>query len=599
MKSLTTTIASLATSVLIRSADGAPRGARWSEKTLGPDGPWNAMAVTLGNGQDVTVYPGKMWESFFPGEGYCRNTSSEGRPCYAQQAGAIYNETAGTGDQPQIDFQAASFFSSNMVADGTGGARRTDTLFLGTDTSEWAGDKVEGFDMIIMSNTQLQYPNGNKYPLFAGCLSFGSAPAVVNQSFQVTSGTNAGAVNMSLLAGTLFEKNSIDSQTFGMHMGSAGAKKVPGSLWFGGYDRNRAVNDMLAIPLPNPYYVFSGAPLVDISIDVVKGGSPFPWNSKGGLLASGNSSMGNHLNLAIDPCLPYLNLPKSTCDAIAAEIPVTYNSGLGLYLWNTASPDYSRIVQSPSVLSFSFVDPDNNSRKVNISVPFTHLNLTLDQPLVDKPTPYFPCNAVSNGNYALGRAFLQDAFFGANLKTAVYFLSQAPGPNINGESVIVMDEDSRTLETSNNNWANSWDGSWTPLPGPDGKTKSSDSSTGGGSVGGTIAGAAVGGVAGLMLLTFIGFTVRRYQNYGKGVSLCGISLIKDKPAAYHGANVRDTKSPGEYWPQQAEPQTVSELPLNETVWQLPAEISDRAVEMEANHVVHEMPAENLGRNSHY
>ncbi|KAL7626064.1 hypothetical protein AAE478_002834 [Parahypoxylon ruwenzoriense] len=587
------TFTSLVTLSLIQSVDANPKAARWSDKTLGPDGPWNAVAVTIGNGQDVTVYPGKMWESFLPGEGYCRNTAIEGRPCYAQDAGAIYNETTGTGHEPNIAVDAAAFFTSNLASDGTKGTRYTDRLFLGTDTGEWASDGVDDFAMVLMSDTQLQYQNGNKYPLFAGCLSFGAAPGMVNQTFQTRPGENAGAVNTSLLAGTLFEEGSIDSQTFGMHIGSAGSQKCPGSLWFGGYDRNRAVNDVLSISLADPYLVFSGAPLLDISINVVEGGSPFPWSSKGGLLAAGNSSIGSRFALAVDPCLPYLNLPKSTCDAIAAEIPVTYNESLGLYLWNTSSPDYTRIVQSPSVLSFTFMDPDNNSRRVNISVPFMHLNLTLDQPLVDTPTPYFPCNGASNGNYALGRAFLQDAFFGANLQTAVYFLAQAPGPNVAGESVTVMDKDCRTISASNNDWATSWEGSWTPLPGGD-----SDAASGRRSTAGTIAGAAVGGVAGIVLLGFIGFIGRRYHRYGKGYSLCGLSLIKDKPAAYYGASTTDpgeAKPPNEYHPR-----SVPELPTDAgNTWQLPAGATDRAAEMEAPYVIHEMPINYPQRHDHH
>ncbi|KAI4861598.1 hypothetical protein F4820DRAFT_55945 [Hypoxylon rubiginosum] len=599
MKHLETITATLATLLLIRSVNGSPKEVRWSNKTLGPDGPWNAVTVTLGNGQDVTVYPGKMWESFFPGQGYCGNTTTDGRPCYAQEVGAIYNETAGTGHIPKVSLDAAADFTPNMVSAGSKGTWYNDKLFLGTDTSQWASDRINDFDMVLFSDTQFQYPNGNKFPVFAGCLSLGAAPGVVNQSFPVTAGQTAGAVNISLLAGTLFEENAIDSQTFGMHIGSTAPQQVHGSLWLGGYDRNRAVNDMLAIPIAEPYYVFSGAPLVDISINVVKGGSPFPWTSKGGLLASGNSSIGNRLDLAVDPCSPYLNLPKTTCDAIAAEIPVRYNEGLGLYLWNTDSPDYLRIVRSPSVLSFTFMDPDNNSRRVNISVPFAHLNLTLDQPLVDNPTPYFPCNAASDGNYALGRAFLQDAFFGANLKTAVYFMSQAPGPNVNGESITIMDNYCRTLETSNNDWVTSWDGYWTPLPGGSESESSAAAGPPPGTRTSTIAGAAVGGVAGVMLLAFVGFLARRYQRYGKGVSLCGLPLIRDKPAAYYGAQMADArspKSPSEYWPQQPIP----ELPTNAgNTWQLPAGNADQTAEMETHHVVHEMPANYSVGNSRY
>lgn len=588
----------MATLILIRSVDGSPKAARWSNKTVGPDGPWNAVEVSMGSGQQVTVYAGKMWESFFPGATYCGNVTAEGQPCYAQEAGAIYNESAGTGHRPAIQIDGGNSLTPNQVSDGTDGLRWADSLFLGTNTTVWAGDRVEDFDMVLLSDTQYRYPNGNKCPIFAGCLSFGAAPGMINQTFQVTAGQSAGAINVSLLAGTLYEEDAIDSQTFGMHIGSAAPQQVPGSLWFGGYDRNRAVNDMLAIPIADPYLVFTDAPLVDISINVVKGGSPFPWNSKGGLLASGNSSIGDRLPMAIDPCFPYINLPKSSCDAIAAEIPVTYNEGLGLYLWNTESPDYSRIVQSPSVLSFTFMDPNNNSRRVNISVPFMHLNLTLDKPIVNKPTSYFPCNTASNGNYALGRAFLQDAFFGANLRTAFYFMSQAPGPNVNGQSVTIMDDQCRSLLVSNNNWETSWDGYWTPLP--DNSTTSD--STGHTSKKAIIAGSTVGGVAGIMILALIGFVIRRYRVYGKGFSICGVPLLKDKPAAYYGANVAEVsrespKSPAQYWPQQPAP--VPELPTLGNTWQMPAHVTDQAAEMETPYVVHEMPGHYLGADANY
>ncbi|KAK6949856.1 hypothetical protein Daesc_008179 [Daldinia eschscholtzii] len=569
-----------------------PRAVRWSNKTLGPDGPWNAVEVTLGSGQDVTVYAGRMWESYFPGAAYCENTAAAGQPCYAQEAGAVYNESAGTGEAPPISFSADAYYAGDMDTVGSSAKRYTDRFSLGTDTSYWNSVSIDDFAMALMSDTQLRYPNGNNYPIFAGCLGLGAAPNIPGQA--------AGAINTSLLAGTLYTNHAIASQTFGLHIGSAAPNRVPGSLWLGGYDRNRAMNDMLALPIPDPYHEFSNAPLADISIDVVKGGSPFPWDSKGGLLASRNSSIGNQLGITIDACLPYLNLPRSTCDAIAAEIPVKLDEGLGLYLWDTESPDYPRIIQSPSVLTFTFVDPDSNLRKVNISVPFTHLNLTLTKPLVTHPTPYFPCNAASNGAYALGRAFLQDAFIGANLNTAMYFLSQAPGPNLNSENVMAMDNNGRTLNASNNDWITSWNGHWAPLPEPQKSTSNVPSFSG------TVPergikrrqaiGAAVGGVIGFLLLLFIGLVIRKkYKKHGAGALICGLPLISDKKTAQGAAkdtSAEDSRASVGY--SQDRP-----YELAPTAWQLPADITDMAAELETPHVVHELPAKHLGTHSQY
>ena len=101
-------------------------------------------------------------------------------------------------------------------------------------------------------------------------------------------------------------------------------------------------------------------------------------------------------------------LPPSTCQAIAAHLPVTYSPAFNLYLWNTSSPAYPQIVSSPHYLSFTFASGvDQTTRTIN--VPFAQLNLTLAWPLVSTPTPYFPCSpwsGTASTHYYLGRAFL-------------------------------------------------------------------------------------------------------------------------------------------------------------------------------------------------
>jgi hypothetical protein len=74
--------------------------------------------------------------------------------------------------------------------------------------------------MALLSDEKLVYPNGNSYPLFAGCLAFGAGPKQVNQTFETKAGTLAGAKNVSLIAGSLAAYGKIESNSFGMHMGS-------------------------------------------------------------------------------------------------------------------------------------------------------------------------------------------------------------------------------------------------------------------------------------------------------------------------------------------------------------------------------------------
>ncbi|KAF4447800.1 hypothetical protein F53441_8704 [Fusarium austroafricanum] len=242
-----------------------------------------------------------------------------------------------------------------------------------------------------------------------------------------------------------------------MHIGSV-QPDLSGSPWFGGYDQNRVVGEVISMN-GGPR---DGITLQDISIDVIGSKSPSKSNSIDGLLAKGNSSIGGRLKVLIDGCSPYLTLPKSTCDNIAANLPVNYDKNLGLHLWDTKSDKYKEIITTTSTLSFSFIS-NSNTDPIKIRIPFMHLNLTLSKPLTDTPTPYFPCHTHGNGQYVLGRAFLQDAFVGANWHPDVdtWWLAQAPGPNIQLTTNIVsiMKKD-KTVSKGGNDWKASWNGVW-------------------------------------------------------------------------------------------------------------------------------------------
>ncbi|KAK1691186.1 aspartic peptidase domain-containing protein, partial [Colletotrichum godetiae] len=245
----------------------------------------------------------------------------------------------------------------------------------------------------------------------------------------------------------------IPSNSFSMHIGSVWLQ-IGGSLIFGGYDQNRLAGEVLA---SDGDYTDNPITLRDISIEVIQGD---------GLLAAGNNSIQNGLLVSIDGCAPYITLPKSTCDNIVSHLPVTYDTHLGLYLWDTESAAYTRIVSSASTLSFTFLS-GTNTEPLTIRVPFLHLNLTLSEPLTEKPTPYFPCFNSGSGRYALGRAFLQDAFLGANWGQSKWWLGQAPGPNIQlSSSVVAIEEADTVIKTGENDWEESWKGVWKVL-GPD------------------------------------------------------------------------------------------------------------------------------------
>ncbi|KAH7039650.1 aspartic peptidase domain-containing protein, partial [Microdochium trichocladiopsis] len=433
----------------LSSVTAEPIALTWSGSTYGPDGPWPAVEIDIGfsTQQPIAMYPGAEFASYLLTSDYCNQNKS--LPCYGSQAG-LYNSAQSqleqSGSDAFIQYAPGSNFMNGVNIIGGKAKSWVDYWNIGDVT-------VANVSMALVSNAFAQYPGGDAYPLTVGCMGYG-APGTINQTFSNDFGP---AVNASLIPGYLSAKGSIKSNSFGMHIGSVNPP-IKGSFYFGGYDQNRIVGDVLT----GEGSTHSTLSLKDISIDVLDGQSPWNFTSLGGLLAAGNNSISSGgIDVKVDGCSPYLTFPKSTCDALASHLPVKFNKKLGLYTWNTDDVKYSQIVSSASALRFTFL-AGSNTKNVTISVPFRHLNLTLQQPLVSSDTPYFPCFTGSD-SYTLGRAFLQDAFIGANWGKETWWLAQAPGPNVPSASVIELGKDENTIKPSQNDWKESWSGSWKAL----------------------------------------------------------------------------------------------------------------------------------------
>lgn len=96
-----------------------------------------------------------------------------------------------------------------------------------------------------------------------------------------------------------------------------------------------------------------------------------------------------------------MHLPPGTFEEAAKHLPVTFDTGLGLFLWDTSNPLFDRIVSSTAYLAFTFAS--RTATNITIRVPFRLPNLTLTAPLVDEPTAYFPCRPfASNTGVVVG-----------------------------------------------------------------------------------------------------------------------------------------------------------------------------------------------------
>ncbi|KAL2842494.1 aspartic peptidase domain-containing protein [Aspergillus pseudodeflectus] len=493
----------------------------WSSEDYGPDGPWNAVQVSIGSpGQTVALYPGSIWESKIILSYLCDNTSLSS-VCYADKAGVFNTERSRTWENESIQlapdgsgWQSYTPGHTNAVPTEVIARRALDSIDIG-------GTVIPEVDLVGISQAYQTYPGGQEYPLQVGLLSLG-APNI-NHTFD--RGNDTPSINGTFITSWLWEKSTIASYSYGLHIGSA-SLGIPGSLLLGGYDKNRVLGHVSAQPFSNGGFPIQ---LLDISLGVAEGGSPWSFYNRTGFLAKDNSSLETGITVQASTADPYLYLPQSSCDAIAAELPVIYQSDYGLYFWDTSDSRYSKIITSPSYMAFTFSRDGLNNADITINVPFALLNLTLRAPLIDTPTQYFPCMG-TDSTYALGRAFFQAAFVGVNWNqgTGNWFLAQAPGPGYSTTPATTnIDASASTLTGSGSSWEASWARYWTELPDTSNSNSTStstpttspneDESSSGLSTGtkaGIGVGCAVGGVLVVGLLVWRFFLRRRRQSAG-------------------------------------------------------------------------------------
>ncbi|PWY93040.1 hypothetical protein BO94DRAFT_622242 [Aspergillus sclerotioniger CBS 115572] len=367
-----------------------PRQVTWSDKHFGPDGPWQAVTVSMGSNYSelvvssstLALYPGGSWESKILLSSICDNKMLSS-VCYGDTAGLFDSDISVTFDNHSIGMPPYGTWGdvdwgfSDAVPVHAKATRATDWITI-------EGASVPDVDLITISAGWQTYPGGQAYPLEVGILSLGSPD--INQTFGAVI-----KINTTFVTSYFYEQEgslNIPSYSYGLHIGSA-SLGIPGSGKF-------------------------------------------------------------------VPCLW-----SHACDAIAAELPVTYQPDYDLYFWNTSDSQYNKITTSPSYLAFSFSKNNLNNENITINVSFALLNLTLEAPLVKTPTQYFPCMA-TNSTPVLGRAFLQAAFIGVNWLGGKWFLAQAPGPD--GSFIVdtetIGDNDS-TIPGTSNSWEDTWKNSWT------------------------------------------------------------------------------------------------------------------------------------------
>ena len=398
-------------------------------------------------------------------------------------------------------------------------------------------------------------PNGNQIDLEVGSLSLGADD---QQQVFTTGSTTVGddAIDAWIFPGYLYNQSLAQSYSYSLHIGST-AFNYPGSLIFGGYDKGRAIG-------PGTTYGDDAPQLQDIVLGVETGGSPWSFESKKGLLLT-NTSQNEAISVSPDSLVPYLHLPKATCDNLAKQLPITFDSS-GYYLWDVNDPSYYNVTTSAAYLGFVFPPATGGTQDVTIKVPFQLLVLNLTTAASGRSglTQYFPCMPYDpeDGSHLLGRAFLQAAFWGRNWNRHVSWLAQAPGPGSSknglGSQLLDIQDSDTTLDfyTGDAYLKDSWSAYWSPLPG--GTDDTVDNGGGNNDDSGLSTGAQAGigvgvGVVGLALIGLgIFFLMRRRKEKTRSKAETGSANESFLGGAPHYGN--DAKANPQQWQQHPQQQ---------------------------------------------
>lgn len=448
--------------------DATPLVIPWNTThSYGPDGPWPVITVQVGSSDVagtqrlsiVDLHPGGIWESMILRGSFCNSNGTNfgdgSSQCLAEKAGLYKLSQSTTAQQNFTDEVGLVWQWGSSSVDNVSG-EALNVLDTMTVPALQGAFTINNSTISAVHAWQIEMPDGTYYSAQVGTLSLG-APGMGIQQFNAT-------VTGQTAPGSAYAQGATASNSWGLHYGSASLSQE-GSLVFGGYDQSRALGEMGAFDLSAGSAMMAN--LLDVQIGAENGSSPFKESSYTGLLKL-NASFGGVQPTVINPIVPYLFMSPETCAAVTENLPVTFDSQVGLYIWNATDPRYERIVNSPAYLAFVFQNAGIGN--LTIKVSFRLLNLTLEAPIMNPTQQYFPCRPFyasdHSGDYFLGKAFLQAAFIGMNWQMEKFFLAQAPGPGVGASNITpIGPTDVRISTDPIENYAVTWARDWAALSG--------------------------------------------------------------------------------------------------------------------------------------
>jgi hypothetical protein len=116
----------------------------------------------------------------------------------------------------------------------------------------------------------------------------------------------------------------------------------------------------------------------------------------------------NGIYTFIDSPVPHIWLPLEACQQFEEAFGLAWDSAARLYLVNDTL--HSDLLSSNASLRFQINNLTEGGSTIDITLPYTSLDLVVDYPIVSNRSRYFPIiRATNETQYTLGRTFLQEA----------------------------------------------------------------------------------------------------------------------------------------------------------------------------------------------
>lgn len=310
-------------------------------------------------------------------------------------------------------------------------------LFLPNSSSTWINIGLYG--LVLSEEAGLGYSGNANYGYDNVTLGWlgGGLPTLslqVIEGFAVkdfyigTFGLSPHAINISTLndpkpsfLGALAQQNHTPSTSWAYTAGAYYRQPTAfGSLTLGGYDTSRLIQNNVTFQFGPDTSRDLIVPIQSITSDVTS--SPL---------------LSDVIYAYIDSLVPHIWLPLEACKAFERAFGLTYNETAELYFVNDTLHD-RLISQNPNVTFTLGLPSTTKNDTVDIVMHYGSFDLTVDYPIVNNVTRYFPLRQAHNhSQYTLGRAFLQDAYVIADYDRSNFSVSQAVFPDGSTSEQIV------------------------------------------------------------------------------------------------------------------------------------------------------------------